>query len=244
MSNATLIDTIIANSFTDSKQIDIKTLRKHINRVLNDYLYMYWSSKCWTETYWHGYKSYKFATDLIQYQQIIYDVKPDFIIETGIMYGGTTFFLAHMLDLIGHGIVIGIDINKMDNLPEHNRISYIFEDCLNNQCINRVNEILDDRYKKGLVILDSDHNMSHVLKEMNLYKQYVSVGSYLIVEDTDISGHPLQIFDNKTNQYIDPGPYEAVHAFLKDNKDFEIDDSREDLILTNNPDGFLRRINA
>ena len=86
-----------------------------------------------------------------------------------------------------------------------------------------------------VLILDSLHTKDHVLDELRAYWQIVPIGSYIIVQDSVINGHPLAPWSG-------PGPWEAVEAFLKENNNFEIDKSRERFLVTNNPNGFLRRV--
>ncbi|GAI83537.1 unnamed protein product, partial [marine sediment metagenome] len=89
---------------------------------------------------------------------------------------------------------------------------------------------------KIMVILDSDHSKQNVLNELRIYSKFVTKGSYLIVEDTNINGHPVY-------PEFGPGPMEAVDDFLKENKDFVVDKNKEKLILTFNPNGYLKKIN-
>jgi cephalosporin hydroxylase len=99
-----------------------------------------------------------------------------------------------------------------------------------------VNEIAREAGQgKVLVTLDSLHTREHVLKEMNIYSKFVTSGSYLIVQDTNINGHPVY-------PEFGPGPMEAVEEFLKNNRDFEVDRSREKFLLTAYPSGFLKKI--
>lgn len=86
-----------------------------------------------------------------------------------------------------------------------------------------------------MVLLDSDHSKDHVLTEMNLYSKYVTRGSYMVVEDTALNGHPI-------HPDTEPGPMEALEMFMKDNKDFVIDKTREKFLMTWHPNGFLRKI--
>ena len=85
-----------------------------------------------------------------------------------------------------------------------------------------------------MVILDSDHHEAHVARELHAYREFVSVGSYMVVEDTNVNGHPVMPEHGS-------GPFEAVHAFVAEDHDFEIDRSREKFLLTVFPDGYLRR---
>jgi cephalosporin hydroxylase len=175
-------------------------------------------------TYWMGVQCLKCPLDLWIYQEIINEIRPDLIIETGTRHGGSTLFMANMLDLIGKGEVITIDIEELPR-PSHPRIKYVTgsstdADLIASALSNRPDET-------RMVVLDSDHTKQHVLNELNLLSKYVSAGSYLIVEDTNI---PTD------------GPYQAVEEFLQTRKEFVIDESREKFLLTFNPSGYLRRI--
>ena len=86
-----------------------------------------------------------------------------------------------------------------------------------------------------MVLLDSDHRMTHVLEELRIYSPLVTLGNYIIVEDTNINGHPVF-------RSFGPGPMEALEEFLRENRSFISDRSREKFLLTHNPKGYLRRI--
>lgn len=169
--------------------------------------------------------------DLWIYQEIIKETLPEIIIETGTYKGGSALFFASICDLIGKGEVIIIDISNCDVC--HPRITKIIENSVSDEVINQVREIVDD--KTAMVILDYDHSKNHVLKEMELYSEFVSLGNYLVVEDTNINGHPVL-------PHWGEGPMEAVNEFLKNRKNFEIVRSREKFLLTFYPKGFLKRI--
>jgi cephalosporin hydroxylase len=188
-----------------------------------------------TRTYWMGVPCLKCPLDLWIYQEIIAEIRPDILIETGTYMGGSALFLAHMLDLIGKGEVISIDIASCAARPLHPRINYIQGSSTDANLIDSLLKIRPDNETR-LVILDSDHSKSHVLQELNVLAPYVSLGSYLIVEDTNINGHP-------TYPSFGEGPYEAVEEFLTTNKSFVVDKTREKFLLTFNPNGYLRRIN-
>jgi cephalosporin hydroxylase len=178
-------------------------------------------------TTWMGVPCWKCPLDLWIYQEIIAEVKPDLIVETGTAYGGSALFLAHLLDILGKGRVITIDVAVAAG-PCHPRISYITG---SSGDANLIESLLAHRPAETcLVILDSDHAKHHVLQEMKLLAPYVSVGSYLIVEDTNVNGHPAW-------PGFGPGPYEAVEEFLRNNDHFAVAlgaggdylDRREDL---------------
>ena len=184
---------------------------------------------------WLGYSVLKCPLDLWIYQELISRLQPEFIIETGTASGGSALFLASMCELIGRGQVVTIDIDARERqrLPIHPRIEYLTGSSVDQAVIARVHEALNGK-QAGLVILDSDHHKDHVLAEMRVFAPLVSPGGYLIVEDTNINGHP-------TYPDFGPGPMEAVRSFLAENNAFQVDTGCERFILTMNPGGFLRR---
>lgn len=176
----------------------------------------------------------KNPVDLLAYQQIIFDTMPEVIIETGTCYGGSALFLAHQCELLGRGHVITIDREQRTPVvPEHRRLTYVTGDSTAPETIQTVANLVGDF--RGLVILDSDHARDHVLREMHAYQRFVAPGAYLIVEDTNINGHPIY-------KGYGPGPWEAVEVFLEDNPaDWEVDTERE-FLGTYNPRGYLKRV--
>lgn len=200
----------------------------------------YEKQKLWQNTKWLGVPCWKLPFDAFIIQDIIYEVRPDYIIETGTSYGGSALFYASLCELIDHGNVITVDIefkhdHKMSTVKQSvkDRIKYFGGSSINDIVVKHVNKICDGQ--KNLVILDSWHSYDHVCKELELYSPLVSVGSYLIVEDTHVSGHPVEWQWGK-------GPYEAVEDFLKTNDDFVIDHDREVYLMTFNVGGYLKKI--
>jgi cephalosporin hydroxylase len=186
------------------------------------------------DTYWMGTPCQKCPLDLWVYQEIIFEMKPDLIIETGTHSGGSALFLAHLCDILGHGKVVTIDLVERPPLPVHERITYLSGSSSDPEVVARARACggVDDTV---LVILDSDHSEQHVLKELELLSPFIKVGGYLIVEDTNINGHP-------TFPAFGPGPFEAVQAFIKKNQEFSVDISREKFLMTFNPSGYLKRM--
>lgn len=194
----------------------------------------YYESKVWaTGTTWLGTPIQKLPLDLFLYQEIIYDIKPDLIIECGTCNGGSTLFFASMLDLIHKGKVVSIDITPQPNLPIHPRITYLKDSSTSPDALRKVENMINPG-DIVMVNLDSDHTKEHVLSELKLYSPFVTGGSYLIVEDTNINGHPIL-------PEFGPGPMEAVEEFLKGNNEFFIDESKHKFFFTFHPRGFLRR---
>jgi cephalosporin hydroxylase len=144
-------------------------------------------------------------------------------------------FFASLFDLIGKGEIVTIDVKDVKERPKHERITYLLGSSTSKEIVEQVRRLVSN---KGtiMVILDSDHHKEHVLNELRIYGDLVTEASYLIVEDTNINGHPV---------YPDfgAGPMEAVEEFLKENKNFVVDASKEKFYLTFNPRGYLRRIN-
>jgi len=203
------------------------------------FIQTYHSSNVHNNTRWMGIQAQQSPCDLWIIQEIIHEVKPDFIIETGTYKGGGSLFLATVLQTISaSGKVITVDIERqMDEAARlglfQERVEFIEGDSVSEEVIGKI----ADRVKssRAIVILDSDHHREHVLKELRLYSRFVSPGSYLIVHDTSHNGHPLKTTYGK-------GPMEAVEEFLAENRSFVSDRSREKFLMTFLPKGFLKRI--
>jgi len=184
-------------------------------------------------TFWMNVPCLKCPLDMWIYQEILAETRPDLIIETGTHMGGSALFMAHMLDILGKGHVITIDVTDRLPRPEHPRIRYVRGSSVDPHLIGSLFSERPDETR--LIVLDSDHSKAHVLRELQLLSKYVNVGSYVIVEDTNVNGHPAY-------PSFGDGPYEAVEAFLETNGDFVIDNSREKFLMTFNPRGYLKRI--
>ena len=197
--------------------------------------------------YWMGVKIVKTPLDMMILQEIIFEKKPETIIECGTLYGGSAFYMAHLMDLMNiNGKIITIDteefptIPHLENglinmggkmvsveyklyqpLPTHPKIKYLHSDCLSAEIPRQTG--------KTMVILDCDHSAEHVYKELEKFSALVSIGQYIIVEDTDAP-------DRKN------GPAFAVERFLKSHKNFKVDKSREKFGVSSNLGGYLLRI--
>jgi cephalosporin hydroxylase len=182
---------------------------------------------------WLGHQALKLPTDLWVYQEILVEVRPRAVVETGTYRGGSAIFLASILDQLGEGRVISIDVDRQEGRPEHPRITYVTGSSTDPGLVGRVYEELGEN-GPIVVILDSDHTRDHVLAELRAYADLVTPGSYMIVEDTCLNGNPV------VHEW-GPGPAEAVDAFLAERADFERDSSREAMMLTANPGGYLLR---
>jgi len=213
---------------------------------------------------WMGRPIIQFPQDIIAMQEIIMQVKPDLIIETGIAHGGSLIFSASMLaqldmcEAIEQGVVfdpkeskrkvLGIDIDirqhnriAIESHPMSNRILMIEGSSIDTLVIDQVKDVVD-RYAKVLVCLDSNHTHAHVLAELEAYAPLTSVDSYCVVFDTIIDDLSDDLFPNRP-WGVGNNPKTAVGEYLKTHPEFEIDKSiQHKLLITVAPDGYLKRI--
>jgi cephalosporin hydroxylase len=187
----------------------------------------------WTRTTWLGTTVLMCPLDLWAYQEILVETRPDLIVETGTHLGGSAAYLAGVCDLLGNGAIVTIDVESRPGRPAHERVTYVEGPSTSDEVVERVAGLAREA-ERVMVILDSDHTRDHVLRELELYAPLVTPGCYLVVEDTNVNGHPVL-------PGFGPGPMEAVTAFLAGTDAFEVDRGREKLLLTFNPSGYLRR---
>jgi len=196
---------------------------------------------------WLGRPIIQFPQDIIAMQEIIWQVKPDLIIETGIAHGGSLIFYASMLELLGNnGQVLEIDIDirehnrvEIEKHPMYKRITMIEGSSIDENVVQNVRDFAKDK-KKVLVALDSMHTHDHVLKELELYSPLVTKGSYIVVFDTIIEDMPKDFFPDRPWSKGN-NPKTAVWEFMKNNDRFEIDKKIENkLLITVAPDGYLK----
>jgi cephalosporin hydroxylase len=196
-------------------------------------LYYDAGDRTWRDTWWMGIRTYKCPLDLWIYQEILHELRPDLVVECGTAEGGSALYIAHVLDLLGKGDVITVDLAPAARPPSHPRIRYLHGSSTDPAIVHQIEDAARGK-AAVVVILDSDHTRAHVGEELRLYQGLVTPGSYLIVEDTNVNGHPV-LRDHG------PGPGEAVREFLSGRGDFFADTSREKFFLSFNPGGYLRR---
>jgi cephalosporin hydroxylase len=236
---------------------DVQALSRIWSRETNKLGYTYNFS-------WLGRPVIQYPQDLQAIQELIWEIKPDLIIETGIAHGGSLIFSASMLAMLdyceaveqGKSLdpqaskrrVLGIDID----IRQHNRdaieahpMSHMIEmiqgSSIDQEIVTKVREFAKG-YKRVLVCLDSNHTHDHVLAELEAYADLVSVNSYCIVLDTLIDDMPADMMQNRS---WGPGnsPKSAVHEYLKSNSNFEIDKKIDyKLLISVAPDGYLKRV--
>lgn len=197
---------------------------------------------------WMGRPVIQYPQDLVALQEIIWKIRPDVIIETGIAHGGSLIFYASMLELINQGEVIGVDLDirkhnrlEIEKHPMFKRITLLEGSSTDTKIVQEVKHLCKSK-KSIMVVLDSDHTHSHVLEELEHYSPLVTQGSYLVVMDTGIEDMPDQLYAErpwgKGNN-----PKTAVREFLGKTDRFIIDKSiQTKLLITVAPDGYLKCI--
>jgi cephalosporin hydroxylase len=210
------------DSMEDCLQLPLKDVLSIIQyRILN-------------QTTYFGIRALKSPMDFWIYQEILFEIRPDYIIEIGNFCGGSTLALAHLCDCLGKGQVIALDVSHAglsDLVRRHPRIHPIEGDAC--QSFAKVRSLVGDG-ADVLVIEDSSHTFDNTLRVLTTYSALIRPGGYFIVED-GIINHGLDGIPY-------PGPYEAIGAFIEGNPDFEIDRSRESFLITWNPKGYIRRV--
>ncbi len=197
---------------------------------------------------WMGRPIIQYPQDMIAMQEIIWDLKPDLIIETGIAHGGSLIYYASLLELIGKGEVVGIDIDirkhnreQIENHSMFKRITLLEGSSLSQEIINKVAAIAKNK-KTVLVSLDSNHTHEHVLQELNLYSPFVTKNSWLVVFDTIVEYMPDDYLPGRPWKKGD-NPKTAVDVFLKSNPQFSIQqDMDHKLLISVAPGGYLKRL--
>ena len=196
---------------------------------------------------WMGRPIIQFPQDMIAMQEIIWDVQPDLIIETGIAHGGSLIYYASLLEMMGSdGYVLGIDIDirahnreAIEAHPMFKRIQMIEGSSVSDDVAAAVAEHAKDK-KSVLVVLDSNHTHEHVLEELKIYAQHVTHDSYIVVFDTLLEDMPDDLVQDRSWGKGN-NPKTAVRAFLAGTDAFEIDkDIESKILITVAPDGYLK----
>ncbi|MBL8291843.1 MAG: class I SAM-dependent methyltransferase [Bryobacterales bacterium] len=208
--------------------------RRELQRLFHDL-------PVWSHTWFDNMRIEKTPLDLWMVRQVLYEVRPEMIVETGTWRGGSALYWAQTLDSLGlhNSRVVTVDLQNITaNAASHplwkKYVRFLQGSSTDQTIVAKIAAMTAGR--RTVVMLDSDHSMKHVLDELHAYAPMVSSGSYLIVEDTHLDGVP-------TNPGFGPGPTAAVKAFLAEpaSRDFFVDEDREAMIITFNPGGWLRK---
>jgi cephalosporin hydroxylase len=212
-----------------------------------------WDTKYVYSFAWMGRPMIQLPEDVLRIQEVIYTVKPDVVIETGIAHGGSLIFYASLFKAMGKGRVVGVDIeirpHNRKAVEEHEMsdlITMIEGSSVDPAIVSKVADCIKP-HEKCLVLLDSNHTRDHVLAELNSYSKFVGIGSYIVACDgimQDVVGAPRTKPD-----WIRDNPQTAVKEFLKERKDFVLEEPpfpfNEGAIkerVTYWPNAFLRRV--
>jgi cephalosporin hydroxylase/predicted O-methyltransferase YrrM len=194
----------------------------------------YYRSLAWRQTRWIGQPVRNAPTDLVVYQELLHELRPDWIIETGTTDGGRAYFLATICDLLGHGQVVSVAPGVVAGRPDHPRITYVTGLAHDSDVVEQVRAIVGPD-PRAMVILGTHGASRRTRREFDAYSTMVPVGSYVIVEHTALNGFPI-------DASFGPGPHEAVRRIMNVQGEFVVDSEREKQSLTFNPGGFLKRI--
>jgi cephalosporin hydroxylase len=192
-----------------------------------------WRSLPWERTSWLGRRIETAPTDLLAYQEIIADVRPDWIVETGTDDGARALFLASIAELVEHGQVLSIGAHETDDLPKHPRLRYLDGTPHERDTVQQAGEIVGGG--RAVVVLGSCADRTTTVAEFRAYAPLVPAGSYVVVADTVVNGHPVW-------PAFGDGPAEAVKQILTLHGEFVQDATMQKYSLTFNPGGFLKRV--
>jgi len=195
----------------------------------------------WRNTTWMGVELQQCPLDAWLYQELIHRTRPQVFVEIGIKRGGLTLYLASLFQMLNGddmstGHVVGVDLGvraAREVVGGHARVTLVEGSSTERSTFDNVRRAVAGR--PAMVLLDSDHTAQHVRAELDLYHRLVPIGGYLIVNDTNIGGHPAL-------SWKETSPWDAVHDFIAEHPEFVIDRECEKHMLTQCPDGYLRRI--
>ena len=203
---------------------------------IKEWMYYHQNNIHFNQKY-RGLNMIKNPFDLVIYEELFWEIKPTIIIEVGNRYGGFSLWLRDRMKLVGiEGKIITIDIepvgdNNLEEFKDDNFISLV-GDCNSEEVLTNIRGIIRSS-DRVMIIEDSAHTFENTSKVLENYKDIVTPGSYLIIEDGI-----CDIIDLGIN----PGPMKAIEAWIGANSNFKIDRSRERYIMTYNPKGFLKRL--
>lgn len=199
---------------------------------------------------WMGRPIIKFPSDIIIQQELMWKLKPDLVIETGIAHGGSIIFTASMMEMMGiDGEVVGIDIDirqynrtLIEEHPMAKRITMYEGSSISVEVIEKVRKHTIGK-KCVMVILDSLHSHEHVYNELKAYAPMVTVGSYCVLPDTFIEFFPKGYYSHNRPWDVGDNPYTGMKQYLGETDMFETDHSLTNkAMITETIDGYLRRV--
>lgn len=229
------------NNMTQDKELKQKSLDWMLHSDQYKYTYNFT---------WLGRPIIKYPQDIQIMQELIWKVKPDLIIETGIAHGGSIIFSSSMMELLGNGgkvIAVDIDIRKhnreeIESHPMMKNITMLEGSSIDEKIVQQIRDYAKN-FKNIMVVLDSNHTQDHVLRELELYTPLVSVNSYILLPDTFVEFFPKGYVKDRPWD-VGNNPFTAMEAFLKTTSDFIKDESLTDKLLITEAlgGGYLKRI--
>ena len=206
-------------------------------RVSDFHRLWYDTKTTWAMTRYRRLPCLKCPLDLHIYHELIMQVQPRLIVETGTAWGGSAWYFADTLAMLGQGgTVVTIDTDRREPTADHPGIVRLLGSSIDPAIQDTVRWHVQQTQGPILVSLDADHSADHVFAELEAYARYVTPGSYLVIEDTNIAGHPVP------GGEADGGPLKAVDAFLSTHAEFVREPMCERFLLTMHPGGWLRRV--
>lgn len=187
-------------------------------------------------TTWLGYPVWQNVLDLWTIQETLSEIRPALLIECGSNRGGSARYYSQLFDLMGHGEIISIDVEKLHSL-ELPRVRFLIGSSASDEIVGAVKDRVQSCQGPVMVILDSDHSAAHVAKELEIYSPFVTHGSFLMVQDGVID--TTSAFKGSGR----PGPLPAIRNFLAHHSEFALDEERcARFLVTHHPMGWLRRL--
>ncbi|MBN2452667.1 MAG: class I SAM-dependent methyltransferase [Candidatus Omnitrophica bacterium] len=229
----------------ESKEVDIYS-EEGLSLVARLWERVSFHNRLVYEPTWLGIPIIQLSSDIVMMQELLWKVRPDVVIETGVAHGGSLMLSASILELLGNGKVIGVDIDirkpneaAIRKHPLSKRIELIQGSSTSEDTVRVVQNGVK-KSDKVLVILDSNHSYGHVLKELEIYSRFVSRGSYMVVMD----GIQEMLTSNPTGkkEWKDDNPMRAIRDFLRGRSGWEVDRTYNRLKTTYCPDGFLKKL--
>lgn len=242
---------LMTDNFEEEKALGIKRIGENVQLQERSNQWMVEASKLNYSYHftWMGRPIIQFPQDILAMQEIIWETKPDLIIETGVARGGSLIFHASMLELLGgEGDVLGVDIDirehnraAIEQHPMSRRIKMIQGSSVDEDVIRQIYDLASGK-NRILVVLDSNHTHEHVLKELELYSPLIKKGGYLIVLDTVVEDFPEDFYPDRPWGRGN-NPKTALRSFLAKNDRFVVDGATNDkLLISVAPGGYLKCI--
>ena len=194
----------------------------------------------WTRTFWMGIRTEKLPLDTWNYQEILFELKPSLVVEFGTRFGGSALYFASIMRSVGRPFrILSVDIDHDQTSPRTKAdpdIELFTWSSADSAVTDKIAQMREHFPGPVFAILDSDHSQKHVLGEMMVIRPVLTPGDYVIVEDSNVNGHPVLPF-------FGPGPYEAIEEYFRQfPNDYKHDLERESKFgLTWAPNGYLIR---